>query len=40
MRTIALVTVITAIAVAGCRREQPHYEPYKLGADFAVEQQR
>ena len=40
MRSIALITVIAAIAVAGCRREAPSYEPYKLGADFAVEQQR
>lgn len=40
MRSIAIVTVIAAIAVAGCRREAPHYEPFKLGADFAVEQQR
>lgn len=40
MRTIALVLTISAIAVAGCRREAPHYEPYKLGADFVAEQQR
>ncbi len=40
MRSIALVTIIAAIAVAGCRREAPQYEPYKLGANFAAEQQR
>lgn len=40
MRSIAVIAVVAAIAVAGCRREAPHYEPFKLGADFAAEQQR
>lgn len=39
MKIVVLGLVLAAVALGGCRREEPYYEPMKLGGSVSSAEQ-